>query len=247
MILNKQENADISRLVDHYKENQIKLKTFLLEQIRSVLVGSPLLAKHVHSYKWRLKEPENLRRKLIIKATEAKKKGRGLGITEKNLFIKINDLVGVRILHLHTRQMKEIDSALKAILNEARFKIVEGPFARSWDDETKEYFKAIGIKTKESGPSMYTSVHYVIDSNSRTRYTAELQVRTLAEELWGEVSHVVDYPVRCSSLSCQEQIMVLARVTSSCTRLVDSIFRSFDEHQSKDGPAKSSDTDRDDL
>jgi len=77
---------------------------------------------------------------------------------------------------------------------------------------------------------MYTSVHYVIDSNSRTRYTAEIQVRTLAEELWGEVTHVIDYPTACPNLACKEQIRVLARVASSCTRLVDSIFKSYEDY-----------------
>jgi putative GTP pyrophosphokinase len=233
MSLKKPEKAALEELVQHYRTNQNNLKTFLLDQIRSVLVGSPALAPLVHSYKWRLKDPEHLRRKLRNKLAAAKAKSRSFGISKDNLFVKINDLVGVRILHLHTRQMAEIDSTLKTILEEARFRIVEGPFARTWDDETKQYFKTIGISTKESGPSMYTSVHYVIDSNSRTRYTAEIQVRTLAEELWGEVSHVIDYPSPCASLACREQMMVLARVASSCTRLVDSIFRSYEEHQQK--------------
>jgi len=73
---------------------------------------------------------------------------------------------------------------------------------------------------------MYTSVHYVVESNSSTRATCEIQVRTLAEELWGEVDHTMNYPHESSVLSCREQIKVLARVTSSCSRLVDSIFRS---------------------
>ena len=71
---------------------------------------------------------------------------------------------------------------------------------------------------------MYTSVHYVIEPNSRTKSTGEIQVRTLAEEIWGEVDHTINYPKKSSILPCREQIKVLARVTSSCTRLVDSIF-----------------------
>jgi len=121
---------------------------------------------------------------------------------------------------------------LRELFEEGQFRIIEGPFARTWDDETKSFFNGIGINPRQSGPSMYTSVHYVIDSNSRTRYTAEIQVRTLAEELWGEVAHVIDYPTPCGSLACREQIRVLARVTSGCTRLVDSIFRSHEEFYS---------------
>jgi ppGpp synthetase/RelA/SpoT-type nucleotidyltranferase len=229
MKLTKSDKLLITELVDHYKANQKRLQTFLLDQIQPILLNSDALAQHVHSFKWRLKEPDRLRDKLVEKLIEAKQKKRNFKITRENLFLKINDLVGIRILHLHTRQMTKIDELLRELLEEGRFRIIEGPFARTWDDETKTFFTEIGIQTRQSGPSMYTSVHYVIDSNSRTRYTAEIQVRTLAEELWGEVSHVIDYPIPCPSMACKEQIRVLARVTSSCTRLVDSIFRSHEE------------------
>jgi ppGpp synthetase/RelA/SpoT-type nucleotidyltranferase len=230
---NKADKALIAELVDHYKENQQKLRTFLLAQVSPVLLNSVALGGHVHSFKWRLKDPERLRDKLQREMIEAKREHRKFPVTRENLFVKINDLVGIRILHLYTRQMESIDKALRDLLKEGRFKVIEGPFARTWDDESKAFFDEIGIETRQSGPSLYTSVHYVIDSNSRTRYTAEVQVRTLAEELWGEVNHVINYPSPCSNLACIEQIRVLARVTSSCTRLVDSIFRSYEEHNTR--------------
>ena len=58
-------------------------------------------------------------------------------------------------------------------------------------------------------------------------------VRTLAEELWGEVSHTVNYPHKTHSIACNEQLAALARVASGCTRLVDSIFASESEHKAK--------------
>jgi cellulose biosynthesis protein BcsQ len=64
----------------------------------------------------------------------------------------------------------------------------------------------------------------VVASASRTKLTAEIQVRTLMEEVWGEVDHQLNYPHETQSLACREQLKVLARVTSSATRLVDSIF-----------------------
>ena len=90
----------------------------------------------------------------------------------------------------------------------------------------------MGIQTKKS-PSLYTSVHYVIAPNLRTPLTCEIQVRTLADELWGEVDHTIKYPHPSESLACSEQIKVLARVTSSCTRLVDAIFVSHQDHQAR--------------
>jgi putative GTP pyrophosphokinase len=111
-------------------------------------------------------------------------------------------------------------------LAEELYHLKEGPTARTWDDESRTYFKEIGIGTKKS-ESMYTSVHYVFEKRATKRYTFEIQVRTLAEELWGEVDHAINYPHKVNSVACKEQIKVLARVTSSCTRLVDSIFTSF--------------------
>jgi putative GTP pyrophosphokinase len=231
MKLTNPERKLIEELVDCYEQQQSKLKTFL-EQITPVLQNSEQLKEIVHSFKWRLKDPDHLRDKLRRKIQECKVKDKKFQITCSNLFINVTDLVGLRILHLHTRQTAKIDKILRVILKENGFRIIEGPFARTWDDETKAFFNEIGIGTRQSGPSMYTSVHYIIDSNSRTRFTAEIQVRTLAEELWGEVAHTIDYPTPSKSLSCKEQIRVLARVTSSCTRLVDSIFRSHEDFNS---------------
>lgn len=77
---------------------------------------------------------------------------------------------------------------------------------------------------KRSQTRLYTSVHYIVATGNREVRTAEIQVRTLAEELWGEVDHTLNYPRPTTITTCQEQIKVLARVTSSCTRLIDSIF-----------------------
>ena len=53
------------------------------------------------------------------------------------------------------------------------------------------------------------------------------------EEVWGEVEHSINYPHKIDNLACREQLKVLARVTSSATRLVDSIFLTFEEHQER--------------
>jgi putative GTP pyrophosphokinase len=117
------------------------------------------------------------------------------------------------------------------------WRIIEGPIARYWDIEYDDFFKAMGVKT-EPNRRMYTSVHYVVDPQGPRARTAEIQVRTLAEELWGEVDHSINYPEPCDVLACKEQIKVLARVTSGCTRLVDSIYRTQDDAQRKQQATK---------
>jgi ppGpp synthetase/RelA/SpoT-type nucleotidyltranferase len=228
--ITKPERDLIKRLVSHYQSNQ-RFVTVTLNQLSEAILGWPSLMAHVHSTKSRIKDPDHLEDKLLRKLIEAKAKNRKFTISEKNLLYRINDLGGFRILHLHTEQIISIDRELRAVLKEYRLPLYQVPKARTWDDESRAFFQKCGLKTVKS-PTMYTSVHYIVESNSSTKTTCEIQVRTLAEELWGEVDHTMNYPHACAIRSCREQIKVLARVTSSCSRLVDSIFRSYENNDS---------------
>lgn len=181
------------------------------------------LKPHVHSIKSRVKDPEHLRDKLRRKLIDCKEKGKPFTYTPDNLFTTITDLAGIRILHLHTRQIGEINKCILKMVEEQSLQLVENASARTWDDEYRDIFKEYGIDTQAS-KTLYTSVHYVIASKSQRNITCEIQVRTLMEEVWGEVDHKINYPEMTDSVACREQIRALARVTSSSTRLVDAIF-----------------------
>jgi putative GTP pyrophosphokinase len=181
------------------------------------------LQNSIHSTRFRLKDPDHLADKLIIKLRKCAEDGVEFTITKENLFSSINDLAGIRLLHLHTRQMADIDRSLREIIEEQPIELLEGPSARTWDDESRSFFRSINIETQDI-PTLYTSVHYVIGAKSSTPVTCEIQVRTLMEEVWGQVDHKINYPHQNESIACREQIRALARATSSATRLVDSIF-----------------------
>lgn len=223
------ERAKIDALIQAYEQQTTPIGLFR-DQFLLALTASSRLSKHVHSLRSRLKHRDHLRDKLERKLLKCKVVGQPFDITTTNLTLKINDLVGIRVLHLYTRQIREIDAALREIFHDGQYELLEGPFARTWDDESREYFRECGIQTQDS-PSLYTSVHYVIGSASRARVTAEIQVRTLMEEVWGEVDHELNYPHKTTSVACAEQLKVLARVTSSATRLVDSIFLTIADHR----------------
>lgn len=218
--------ARVEEILGEYDANAAKVELFR-EQLLSALESSEELRPFVHSMKSRLKDREHLREKLLRKLGQ---EGREFAVTSENLLTTINDLAGIRVLHLHTRQIASIDPVLKTIFSEQKYELLEGPFARTWDDESRAFYKECGIEAQES-PTMYTSVHYVVGSASRTSITCEIQVRTLMEEVWGEVNHTVNYPELSPSRACQEELKVLARVTSSATRLVDAIFAAADDHK----------------
>lgn len=218
------EAARINSLIAFYRKTESQeILSIVKEQVLIAIRDSELLKPHIHSLKSRLKRPDRLRNSLKRKLNKSKEKGIAFDITDKNLFIRVGDLIGIRLLHLHTRQFEDIDKALREIFKERKYRLVERPFARTWDDEYRGYFRSLGIKVQAS-PTMYTSVHYSIEPVSRTKIRCEIQVRTLMEEVWGEVDHTFNYPDPIKSVACAEQIKALARVTSSATRLVDAIF-----------------------
>lgn len=227
--VNAVELRRINGAVDHFSRNR-----HLFENFANALMGylqnySPL-REQIHFIRSRIKDVEHLRDKLVRKVVEGKRDGHPSEIDASNLFEKITDLAGIRIIHLHTEQFRSIHESILAILEEQKLRFVEEPTAYCWDIEYKKFFEGLGIRT-DAKPSMYSTVHYVIEANTKTRITCELQVRTLTDEVWAEVSHRVNYPHESPSPSCREQLKVLARFTTGCTRLVDSIFRSHAEAQ----------------
>jgi putative GTP pyrophosphokinase len=223
--LSKKINTQIENCLKLYDE-KVHMFVQLSKNIFTLFTDHDLLKPYIHSVKWRVKERLNLRNKLERKAFDARDSKTKFAINPGNLLEEIEDLAGVRILHLHTEQIREIDDALRKVFAEQQYIIAKGPIAHTWDYEYDMYFKSLGMETANRD-SLYTSVHYIIQAS--TNLKAEVQVRTLQEEVWGEVSHKINYPIKIESVACQEQIKVLARITSSGTRLVDSIFKSVDE------------------
>jgi ppGpp synthetase/RelA/SpoT-type nucleotidyltranferase len=205
----------------------------LAKRIENDLIENATLKAHIHSTKYREKDPDHLRDKLRRKAHQALQNGVRFEIVPENLFQKIDDLAGVRLLHVYREQLRDIDPMIREILKFHKHSFREEPKAFTWDVESESFFRKLGFKV-ETNPKFYTSVHYIVQPHF-DGVGCEIQVRTLAEELWGEVSHTINYPHQSESIACREQLAVLARTASSCTRLVDSIFASEAEFKNLNG------------
>lgn len=230
IILPKKTLKDIKALVGLYNEKKSIFKT-TADTLTQAFMNDERLNKHIHSLKSRIKDSGHLEEKLIRKYKEAKIKGKKFNISGRNLFTEVTDLAGIRIIHLNTKQMDEIKPALEDLLADLKYKVIE-KIAYTWDDEHRAYFKKLGFKDG-SKDTLYTSIHYIVEVNRLTKARCEIQIRTLMEEVWGEVSHTINYPKETSSISCKEQLKALARVSSGGSRLVDSIFASKQEHDSR--------------
>lgn len=175
----------------------------------------------IHSIKSRLKDPDHLREKLTRKWRD------DAPITEANIFERVTDLCGVRVLHLHQAQFSRIHQHIMRNVDEQEWHLAERPKAYSWDPEAKQEFEAMGLDT-DIKESLYTSVHYLVRPRAGSPICCEIQVRTLFEEIWGEIDHAVNYPHPAESRACRDQLKVLARLVSTGTRLADAIFSTID-------------------
>ena len=220
---------NVDNIVQAYIERRVEAE-MLVAQVRTFFEKNVRLYPEnklpiVHSIKSRTKDPEHLREKL------SRKNNPNDPITVDNLFNRITDLAGVRILHLYNGQFEFIHNEIMGNVERGQWVLFENPVANTWDPETKNYYEKLGLKT-EVRDSYYTSIHYVIKPNNNPNcMCCEIQVRTLFEEIWGELDHAINYPMQTESVACKEQLRVLAKLASTGSRLADSIFRSFCEYQ----------------
>lgn len=217
--LSEEGNRRIDSTVRFFESNRASFD-ILAESLRACLSEDDELRDMIHFIKHRVKAAESLKAKLRRLAGEDD----GEIIDESNLFRRITDLAGLRIIHLHTDQIARMHPLILRILEENRYRVLGEPVAYCWDVEYEKLFEDVGLRTKQAD-SMYTTVHYDIQASAEKPITCELQVRSLADEVWGEVSHRVNYPTESPSEACRDQLKVLARLTSGCGRLVDSIFK----------------------
>jgi len=224
-------DGNIESVIDFYNENHHRLLQFQAS-VETFFINHPQLnAKPfpiIHSIKTRLKDPEHLRDKIKRKLKKR------IVISKDNLFSEITDLIGVRVLHIYQDQFPTIHNEILKYIAEGDWAFVEPPKALTWDPESKLMYKKLKIKT-ELRATYYTSVHYIVkpNNNNPNPICCEIQVRTLFEEIWGEIDHNINYPYPTKDVACKEQLRVLSKLISTGTRLGDSISRTINDHNAK--------------
>ena len=226
------ERRRIDAAVEHFVENRLSFE-LVTQALLDSLAQDAELSNFIHFTSHRIKAPDSLRAKLerrVLSGEDMDDQSAG-GIDvidESNLFEAITDLAGLRIIHLHTEQLTRMHPLILKMLEREKYTLAGPPTAYCWDVEYRELFEGAGITTRQR-QSMYTTVHYDILAKRETGIRCELQVRSLMDEVWAEVSHRVNYPNASPSATCRDQLKVLARLTSGCGRLVDSIFKTHHE------------------
>lgn len=146
--------------------------------------------KHVHSVRWRVKDPDHVLEKIIRKRASGSEKYGDVSV--QNYSELITDLVGVRVLHLFKHEWLDIHEYIKnswvpvedvvAYIREGD----EGAVIESYNENQCNV---------EVHPAGYRSIHYIISTQpTLKKVLSEIQVRTIFEEGWSEIDHKIRYP-----------------------------------------------------
>ena len=152
--------------------------------ISNILRSHPM----VHSVKSRIKEPNRLIEKIIRKTGDRKLKyGKDFQFNLDNYKNEINDLIGIRVIHIFKDQWQDIHEFITKT-----WKVIEVTANVREGDNTKKFEELnIEVRSRISG---YRSVHYLVEFYpTNEKVIAEIQVRTIFEEGYGEIDHRLRY------------------------------------------------------
>ncbi len=184
-----------------------------LESVGRYVVDALLKCGKVHSIKYRLKEDEHLAEKIIRKCSADS----GRRVTPENFREEITDLVGIRALHLFKEDWINVHEYICST-----WSLAEKPVAyvRAGDsEEVLKYYNSNNCEVKEHRFG-YRSVHYLIESRpDRETYVVEVQARTVFEEAWGEIDHVISYPYQTGNELLVRLSMILNRLAANADEL----------------------------
>ena len=182
------------------------------EDIVSKLIDVP----SVHSVRRRVKKPKHLIEKIIRKGRKYVDRGISLE-TYKEI---VTDLIGIRVLHLFKDDWKDIHHEIMGL-----WEIRETPQIniRRGDYNVIQLQESISemnceIIVRDHG---YRSVHYLIGVpvTKKDEILVEIQVRTVFEEAWSEIDHLMRYPYDVDNPVITEYLAIFNRIVGSADEM----------------------------
>ena len=193
--------------------------------ISNILRSHPM----VHSVKSRLKEPDRLIEKIIRKTEDRRLKyGDDFQFTLNNYKNEINDLIGIRVIHIFKDQWQDIHEFITKT-----WKVIEVTANVREGDNTKKFEELnIEVRSRISG---YRSVHYLVEFYpTNEKVIAEIQVRTIFEEGYGEIDHTLRYSNNEIPEILKSNILLFNRIIGSADEmasLINALSKDWNEKE----------------
>ncbi len=213
--ISKNDFVKTGLLWDNLEEifNHFSVNRHIYEPAAKEIAERLVTSNTVHSVRYRIKDAEHLIEKIIRKKIEDPKRE----YTIDNYTEKIDDIIGVRALHLYKSDWEEIGDFI-----ENTWGLKDKPTAniRKGDaDEILKMYTEKGYEIKEHKYG-YRSIHYIIESSpTKTKFTSELQVRTIFEEGWSEIDHNIRYPYDLENPILNEYLNIFNRLAGNADEM----------------------------
>ena len=187
-----------------------------LEKVADNFTFKLIDTKTVHSVRRRVKKPTHLIEKIIRKG----RKYVDRNISVKNYKEIVTDLIGVRVLHLFKDDWIDIHNEILKFWEVAetpQINVRPGDYNMELLKETMKNLNC-EIIVREHG---YRSVHYLIQTKSETgeKLFVEMQVRTVFEEAWSEIDHIIRYPYDVDNPILNDYLSIFNRIVGSADEM----------------------------
>ena len=174
--------------------------------------------KKIHFVKSRVKDSERLIEKVIRKTPERKAlHGDDFQFTVDNYKEEITDLIGIRVIHIFKEDWEDIHNFICST-----WKVIEITANVREGDDTQRFEELnITINSRKSG---YRSVHYLIEFfPTSQKVIAEIQVRTIFEEGYGEIDHQLRYSHKQIPAILASNLLLFNRIAGSSDEMASFI------------------------
>lgn len=182
----------------------------------------------IHASTSRIKRPEQVVDKILRKADAFP-----AGLRAES-FRSMDDALGVRVVVYFLSHLTLIDREIHDS-QELEVSRDEPPMAYMSANATRILsLDHLGQSEKESG---YSSVHYTVRLRRSSvpepdRPWFELQVRTLAQELWSEIEHHLGYkPGKAASIAARRQLQILSQHLSAIDEHFNFLYEELNRFQ----------------
>jgi len=243
-------DVEVKVLYEVYKD-YLKNKTSMEKQaeyLASILNSCSV----VNSVKWRVKDPFHLINKIIRKRTrpvitdENKDNESQLNddfdnskykdIDASNYKEIIADMIGLRAIFLFKAHWSVVDEYIFDKLKVCPDEPIT--IYHASDDDlmlfpackltriSEEYTYNYKLVEK---PTRYRSIHYILEAERHTACKIELQTRTILDEAWGEIDHLVRYPHNENHPELLRKMSILNGQISGCEEHASQSYAYFSE------------------
>ena len=190
---------DTNQILVKYLKAQDQYKRMATELHRLLDEDQRFPAKSVYTVKHRLKDPDRIIEKIMEANTKARK--RVTLIDDSNFQSRIDDLLGIRVVCLRLADLVKLKQYLNSLAQQQKLRFIKGPTEKKTFLIRPGEAESGNVHTRaDMQYTGYSSIHYVVKLGPRlpppkdlARLKAELQLRTIFEEAWGEVDHKYRY------------------------------------------------------